>query len=215
MLTSSFDGFNYMKSLKVKLLAQSCLNLCDSMDCSLPGSSLHGILQARVLEWVAISFSKGSSRPRDWTRVSRIPGRRFNLWATREAHEEFSSVQFSLSLQPHGLHHARLPCPLPTSGAYSNSYSSSWWCILILCLPLLLPPLIFPIIRVFPNESVLRIRWLKYWSFSFSISPSNEYSGLISFRMDMLNLLAAQETLKIFSNTTVQKHRFFSAHLSL
>ena len=55
------------------------------MDCSLSGSSLHGILQARVLEWVAISFSRGSSEPRDWTRVSRIPGRRFNLWATREA----------------------------------------------------------------------------------------------------------------------------------
>ena len=55
------------------------------MDCSLPGSSLHGILQARVLEWVAIAFSRGSSRPRDWIRVSCIPGRRFNLWATREA----------------------------------------------------------------------------------------------------------------------------------
>ena len=92
MLTSSFDGFNYMKSLKVKLLAQSCLILCDSMDCSPPGSSLHGILQARVLEWVAISFSKGSSWPRDRTPVSHIPGRRFNLWATREAHEE---LQFS------------------------------------------------------------------------------------------------------------------------
>ena len=64
---------------------QSCPTLCDPMDCSLPGSSLHGILQARVLEWVAISFSRGSSRPRDWTQVSHIPGRCFNLWATREA----------------------------------------------------------------------------------------------------------------------------------
>ena len=62
-------------------VAQSCPTLCDPMDCSLPGSSLHGILQARVLEWVAISFSRGSSWPRDWTQVSRIPGRRFNLWA--------------------------------------------------------------------------------------------------------------------------------------
>ena len=60
-------------------VAQSCLTLCGPMDCSLPGSSLHGILQARVLEWVAISFSRGSSRPRDQTRISRIPGRRFNL----------------------------------------------------------------------------------------------------------------------------------------
>ena len=67
---------------------------------------------------------------------------------------------------------------------------------LILCCLLLLPSSIFPSIRVFSNESVLHIRWPKYWSFSFSISPSNEYSGLISFRMDWLDLLAVQETLK-------------------
>ena len=67
---------------------------------------------------------------------------------------------------------------------------------LILCCPLLLLPSVFPSIRVFSNESVLRIRWPKYWSFSFSISPSNEYSGLISFRMDWLHLLAVQGTLK-------------------
>ena len=66
-------------------VAQSCLTLWDPMDYSLPGSSLHGILQARVLEWVAISFSRGSSRPRDRTQVYCIPGRCFNLWATREA----------------------------------------------------------------------------------------------------------------------------------
>ena len=67
---------------------------------------------------------------------------------------------------------------------------------LILCCPLLLPPSIFPIIRVFSKESVLRIRWPEYWSFSFSISPSNEYSGLISFRMDWFDLFAGQGTLK-------------------
>ena len=67
---------------------------------------------------------------------------------------------------------------------------------LILCRPLLLPPSIFPCIRVFSNKSVLCIRWPKYWSFSFSISPSNEHPGLISFRMDWLDLLAAQGTLK-------------------
>ena len=67
-------------------VAQPCPTLCDPMDCSLPGSSLHGILQGRGLEWVAISFSRGSSWPRNWTRVSRIPGRSFNLWATREGH---------------------------------------------------------------------------------------------------------------------------------
>ena len=67
-------------------VAQSCPTLCNPMDCSLTGSSLHGILQARVLEWVAVSFSRGSSRRRDQTRVSCIPGRRFKIWATREAH---------------------------------------------------------------------------------------------------------------------------------
>ena len=66
-------------------VAQSCPTLCDPVDCSLPGSSVHGIFQARVLEWVAISFSWGSSRPRDWTQVSRTAGRHFTVWATREA----------------------------------------------------------------------------------------------------------------------------------
>ena len=74
---------------------------------------------------------------------------------------------------------------------------------LILCCPLFLPTSIFPSIRVFTNESILRIRWPKYWSFSFSISPSNEYSGLISFRMDLLDLLAVQGTLK----SLLQHHR--------
>ena len=83
----------------------------------------------------------------------------------------------------------------------------------ILCHPLLLPPSSLPSIRVFSSESVLHIRWPKYWSFRFSISPSNEYSGLICFRMDWLDLLAVQGTL--FSNTTVQKDQFFRAQLSL
>ena len=85
---------------------------------------------------------------------------------------------------------------------------------LILCCPLLLLPSIFFSIRVFPNESVLCIRWPKYWSFSFSISPSSECSGLISFRMDWLDLHAVCLS-RVFSNTTVQKHQFFGAHLSL
>ena len=86
-----------------------------------------------------------------------------------------------------------------------------------LCHPLLLPPSVFPSIRVFSDESVLLMRWPKYWSFSFSISPSNEYSGLISFRMDWLDLLAVQETLKILKSSQhqLQKHQFFSAQLSL
>ena len=84
---------------------------------------------------------------------------------------------------------------------------------LILCHPLLLLPLIFPSIRAFSNELALHIRWPKYWSVSFSISPSNELPGLISFRMDWLDLLAVQGTLKGFSNSIVQK--FFSAQFSL
>ena len=86
---------------------------------------------------------------------------------------------------------------------------------LILCHPLLLLPSVFPSIRFFPNESALHIMWPKYWSLSFSIGPSNEYSGLISFRMDWLDLPAVQGTLKVFSNTTFQKHQFFGAQLSL
>ena len=87
---------------------------------------------------------------------------------------------------------------------------------LVLCRPLLLLPSIFPSIRVFSNKSVLRIRWPKDWSFSFSISPSKEYSGLISFRMDWLDLLAVQGTLKsLLQHHTVQKHQFFGTQPSL
>ena len=85
---------------------------------------------------------------------------------------------------------------------------------LILCRPLLLLPSVFPSSRVFSIESALRMRWPKCWSFSLSISPSNEHSGLVSFRMDWLDLLAVQGTFRVFSSTTVQKHQFFSAQLS-
>ena len=80
---------------------------------------------------------------------------------------------------------------------------------LILCYPFLFLPSIYPSNRVFSNESILQIRWPKYWSCSFSISSSNEYSGLISFRMDWLDLLAVEGMLRVFSNTIVQKHQFF------
>ena len=82
---------------------------------------------------------------------------------------------------------------------------------LILCRPLLLPPAIFHSIRIFSNESALRIRWPKYWSFSFNINPFNEYSGLISFRMDWLQ---PKGLPRVFSNITVQNHQFFSTQLS-
>ena len=115
----------------------------------------------------------------------------------------FSSVQFSHSvvsdsLRPRESQHARPPCPSQTPGVYQLMSIESVMpsSHLILCHPLLLLPPIPPSIRVFSNESALRIRWPKYWSFSFSISPSNEHPGLISFRMDWLDLLAVQGTLQ-------------------
>ena len=104
------------------------------------------------------------------------------------------------SLWPHELQHARPPCPSPTPGVHSDSCPSVMPSRhLILCHPLLLLPPIPPNIRVFSNESTLRTRWSKYWSFSFSIIPSKEIPGLISFRMDWLDLLAVQGTLKNLS----------------
>ena len=118
------------------------------------------------------------------------------------------------SLLSHGLQHARPPCPSPTPGVYSNSCPLIESVMpsnhLILCHPLLLPPSIFPSIRVFSNESALCIRWPKYWSFCFSIISSKEIPGLISFRMDWLDLLQSKGRSRVFSNTTVQKHQFFS-----
>ena len=112
----------------------------------------------------------------------------------------FSSVHCSVmsnSLRPHGLRHTRLSCPSPIPRACWNSCSSSHWChpTISSCHPLLLLPSIFPSIRDFSNESVLPIRWPKYWNFSCSISPYNIHSGLISFRIDWFNLLAVQGTL--------------------
>ena len=114
----------------------------------------------------------------------------------------YNTVQFSRSVisdsfQPHGLQHARPPCPSSTPRVYSNSCPLSQWChptFSFLCSPLLLPPSIFPSIRVFSNESVLHIRWPKFWS--FNISSSNEYSVLISFRTDWFEFPTAQRTLK-------------------
>ena len=116
----------------------------------------------------------------------------------------FSDVQ----LWSHGLQHARLPCPSLFPGVCLN------WCSiesvmpsnhLILCLPCLLPS-IFPSIKVFSSQSAFPIRWPKCWSFSFSISPSNEYSGLLSFRIDWLVSWQSKGLSGVFSNTTVQKH---------
>ena len=137
-----------------------------------------------------------------------------------------SSVQFSCSvisnyLQPHRLQHTSLPCPSPTPGACSNSSIESVMPSnhLILCHPLLFLPSIFPSIRVFSNESVPPIRWPKYWSLRFSISPSNEYSGLISFRIDWFDLLKLQGTLNSLlqyhsSKASIHHSAFFMVQLS-
>ena len=111
---------------------------------------------------------------------------------------QFSSVA-QLCPTPHEPQHTR-PCyPSPTAGCYPNPCPLSWWChptISSSCRPLFLLPSVFPSIWVFSNESALRIRWPKYWSFSFSISPSSEHPGVISFRMDWLDLLTVQGILK-------------------
>ena len=128
---------------------------------------------------------------------------------------QFSSVQFSCSvisdsLQTHGLQHTRLPSLLPTPGAYSNSCPSSWWCH-----PTISSSVVpFSSNRVFSNKSILCIRWPKYWSFSFSSSPSNEYSGLIPLGWTGLISLQSNGLSRVCSNTTVQKHQFFGTQLS-
>ena len=161
--------FMYVKSL------QSCLTLWNPMDCSPLGSTVHGILQARILEWIAMPSPRGSSLPRDRTRLSSV---------------QFSRSVVSDSLWPHKARQASLSITnsrsLPKLMSIESMMPSNH---LILCCPLLLLPSIFPNIRVFSNESALHIRWPKCWSFSFNMSPSNEHPGLISFRMDSLRLL--------------------------
>ena len=118
--------------------------------------------------------------------------------------------------------------PLTAAHQASLSITNSWSLIklksiklvmpsnhLFLCCPLLLLPSIFPRIRVFFSESVLCIMWPKYWNSSFSVSPFNEYSGLMSFRMGWLISLQSKGLSRVFSNTTVQKHQFYSTQLSL
>ena len=202
------------------IVTQLCLTLYDPMDCSPPGSSVRGILQARILECVAISFSRGSSPPRYQTRVSYIKGR-FFLVTAEPPEKPPQSVQ--------SLSRVRLfVTPWAAACQASLSITNSWSLLtlmsmesvmpanhLILCRPFLLLPSIFPIIRVFSNESVLRIRWPKYWSFSFNISPSNEHPGLMSFRMTGWISFQSKGLSRVFSNTTVQNHHFFCTQLSL
>ena len=175
---------------------QSYLTLCNPADCSPPGSSVHGISQARILEWVATSSSRGSSRPRDWTQVSSIAGR---LFTTEPQGKPVIRIQEllrifcltplckTLSIVVQSLSRVWL-FAVPWTAALQAllSFIISWSLLkllsiesvmpsnhLILCCPLLLLPSNFPRIRVFSSNLAFHIRWPKYWS--FSISPSSEY----------------------------------------
>ena len=150
------------------------------MGYSTPGSSVHSISQASILEWVAISFSRGSFQPRDRTNIFCLAGEFFSTEPPRSSVQSLSHVRlFVTSL----LKFMSIELVMPSNH-------------LILCRPLLIPASIIPSFRVFLNESALHIRWPNTGVSAFSISPSNEYSGLISFRMDWLDLLAVQGTLK-------------------
>ena len=148
------------------------------MDCSLQGTLSTGILQARTLEWVALPSSRGSSQVQ-FSSVQLLS----HVWLF--ATPWIAALQASLSIT-----YSRSSLKLTSIESVMPSSH------LVLCRPLLLLPPIPPSIRVFSNESALRMRWPKYWSFSFSIIPSKEHPGPISFRMDWLDLLAVQGTLK-------------------
>ena len=173
------------------------------MACSQLSSSVRGILQARILEWIAVPFSGGSSQLRDLTWVSCIAGRFLTVWATRAALKaKVVVVQWPSRAQLFAnpwtpWQHARPPCPSSSPRVFPSSRPLHWWCHpAITSSDTLFSSSIFPSIRVFSNESVVRIRWPKCWSFSFSISPSNEYSGLISLKIDWFGLLSVQGTLR-------------------
>ena len=118
----------------------------------------------------------------------------------------------SNSLWPNGLQHTRPPCPSPTPGVHPNPCPLSQWChpTISSCCSLLLLPSVFSSIRVFSNESTLCIRWPNYWSFNFSISPSNKHPGLIPSKMDWLDLLAVQGTLKSLFQHHISKASILS-----
>ena len=204
--------------------------LWDPMDYSPPGSSAHGILQARILELVAISFSRESSQPRDRTWVSCIAGRFITIWTTGEAHiisyavlSHFSSVQFRHSvvsnfLWPHESQYTRPPCPSPTPGVHPNSCASSRWChpaISSSVIPFSSCPQSLPASASFPMSqlfawggqsigvSASASDWC--WGWNQDWSPLG-WTGWIS--------LQSKGLTRVFSSTTAQKHQFFGAQVS-
>ena len=158
------------------LVAQSCPTHWNPIHCSLPGSCVHRILQAKTLEWVVMPYSRRSSQPRDWTQVACITGRFFTIWATREA--LISTGVGQLVEWPVKIGKQKTQCK-----KIDRSAEGQQWQV---------PDTHNSILGL---STTLRMRGPKYWSFSFSISPSKEIPGLI-FRMDWLDLLAVQGTLK-------------------
>ena len=182
------------------LVTQTCSTLCNPMDCSLPGSSVHGILQARIVEWVAISFSRGSCQPRDQTLVSCIADRFFTGWANREVHIYilmFSSSTVSVSLWPHGLQHARFPCPSVPPRACSNPCPLSRWCHPTgssSVAPFSSCPQSFPVAGSFPVSQLLASGDQSTGaSASASVLPMNIQGW---FPLGLTGLLTVQGTLK-------------------
>ena len=178
---------------------------CKPLDYSPPGSAVPVILQARILEWVVISSSTESFQLKDRICVSCLLNWQASFLPLAPPGKPnttpllmLSSSVMPHSLQPHGLQHVRISlsftitCSLLKLISIESVMPSNH----LICHPLLFLPSIFPSIKVFSNESALCIRWPKYWSFRFSICPSNEYPGLISFKTNLFDLLAVQGTLK-------------------
>ena len=210
--TSKSNSKIYQKSYKWSEVAQLCPTLCDPVDCSLPGSSVHWIFQAIVLEWIAISFSRGSYQHRDRTQVSCIAGRFFTVWATREALSkfQFSSVQLSSVVSDClGLHESQdawPPCPSPTHRVHTNSCASSQWChpaILYSVVPFSSCPQSLPASGTFPMNQLFAWGGKSIGvSALASVLPMNtqewspsEWTGWISLQSKGLS--------RVFSSTTV------------
>ena len=173
-----------MKVKSESEVAQSCPTLSNPMDCSPPGSSTHGIFQARVLQWGAIAFSVSLLKEMLLKTYVRNFCRSLAKLCPLCNLRDFSTPGFPV------LHCLTEFAQLMSIESVMSSNH------LILCHPLVFLPSIFPGIRVFGSELACCIRWAKYWNFCFSINPSNEYSGLISFRIDWFDLLAVQRTLR-------------------
>ena len=237
--TASFEEWLLMLSTALLCGVRSPVWLRNPTDYSPPGSSVHGIFQTRILEWAAISFSRETSQSRDQTHISSIScigGQSLYQCAIWEvpclapaslnilSHSSLHSIQFSpvvqlcLTLRPHGLQHARLPCPSPTLGVYSNSCPSSWWChptITSSVVPFSSLLQSFPASGSFPISEFLTSGGQSIGvSASTSVLPMNTQDWL-PLGLTGLISLQSKGLLRVFSNTIVQKHQFFCAQLSL